>query len=121
MYNQYSICIILFYTILFYSIPCLSRPAFPPALVMFAKPLVRVLTVVLGKGARLWWRRLPEHQKITFKQLYQNNKYALTLYYFLFGSYFLMNNMYFTIQFSFSTNNIKAVSLLILRYILSDI
>jgi len=63
----------------------IKRPAFPPALVMFAKPLVRVLTVVLGKGARLWWRRLPEHQKITFKQLYQNNKKSVYASSVMFG------------------------------------
>ena len=38
-------------------------PAIPPALWLLAKPLSRVAAALLGKGAKNWWRRLPEYRK----------------------------------------------------------
>jgi len=51
-----------------------KRAAVPPILFVIAKPLARIISLVIGRGARKWWSRLPEHKKITFSQLYQNNK-----------------------------------------------
>lgn len=39
------------------------RPALPPLLVLMSKPLVRVVAVVAGKGARMWWARLPKDRR----------------------------------------------------------
>ena len=42
-------------------------PAIPPVLWLFIKPLSRVAAGILGKGARVWWRRLPDHRKMEVK------------------------------------------------------
>lgn len=51
-----------------------KRAALPPVLFVIAKPLARIVSLVVGRGARKWWKRLPEHKKLSFSQLYQNNK-----------------------------------------------
>ena len=46
-----------------------SRPAPAPPLVwLFVKPLTRVTAALLGKGARWWWRRLPDYKKMEVKE-----------------------------------------------------
>ncbi|XP_023325874.1 metalloendopeptidase OMA1, mitochondrial [Eurytemora carolleeae] len=50
------------------------RPAFPPILLALSKPVAKVLTVILGKGARTWWKKLPDNKKYVFKQIYQDNR-----------------------------------------------
>jgi len=44
------------------------RPALPPLLFTLAKPLSRVVAVVVGKGVRIWWRRLPADKRNIFKE-----------------------------------------------------
>jgi len=51
-----------------------TRTAVPPLLFTLAKPIARLLTVILGKGARYWWRGLPAHRKLTLKQFAQLHK-----------------------------------------------
>jgi hypothetical protein len=41
----------------------LFRCAFPPLLMTLIKPLSRVLAVVVGRSARIWWQRLPKEHK----------------------------------------------------------
>ena len=44
------------------------RPALPPLLFIMAKPLSRVVAVVVGKGVRIWWRGLPVDKRTIFKE-----------------------------------------------------
>lgn len=46
----------------------------PSILFLFAKPLTRILTFIVGRGARVWWRKLPESRKITVKNLWQEHR-----------------------------------------------
>lgn len=39
------------------------KRAFPPLLMTLMKPVARVLAVVVGRGARIWWQRLPKNHK----------------------------------------------------------
>jgi hypothetical protein len=41
------------------------RCAFPPLLMTLMKPLSRVLAVVVGRSARIWWQRLSSHKRTT--------------------------------------------------------
>lgn len=43
-------------------------PAIPPVMWLLLKPLSRVAAGLLGKGARVWWRRLPDTRKMEFKE-----------------------------------------------------
>ena len=43
------------------------RPALPPLLFTLAKPLARIVAVVIGKGARVWWKKLPLDKRLLFK------------------------------------------------------
>lgn len=66
------------------------RLAIPPLLLTLVKPVARVLAVVVGRGARAWWKRLPkDHQFRLRLSLQQHRKkvyaggigFAATLYY----------------------------------------
>lgn len=46
-----------------------SLGAVPPVLFTLAKPLSRVLAVVVGRASRKWWARLPKDKQTFFKQL----------------------------------------------------
>ena len=41
---------------------------------IFVKPLSRVAAGLLGKGARVWWRRLPEYRKMEVKEWARGHK-----------------------------------------------
>jgi len=43
------------------------RSALPPLLFTLAKPLSRIVAAVVGRGVRVWWKRLPADKKIIFK------------------------------------------------------
>jgi len=43
------------------------RTALPPLLFTLAKPLARIVAAVVGRGIRVWWRKLPVDKRILFK------------------------------------------------------
>jgi Zn-dependent protease with chaperone function len=45
----------------------IPRTALPPLLFTLAKPLSRIVAAVVGRGLRVWWKRLPADKKIIFK------------------------------------------------------
>jgi len=45
-----------------------SRPAVPPVLYLLVKPLTRVAAAVLGRSARLYWKKLPADSKKLIKE-----------------------------------------------------
>jgi len=50
------------------------RAALPPILITMAKPMARVMSVLLGKVARNWWRKLPSDRKVIFRDLAQKHR-----------------------------------------------
>eukprot|EP00092_Neocalanus_flemingeri_P028561 GFUD01031017.1.p1 GENE.GFUD01031017.1~~GFUD01031017.1.p1 ORF type:complete len:385 (+),score=130.30 GFUD01031017.1:323-1477(+) len=44
------------------------RPALPPLLFTLAKPLARIVAAVVGRGARVWWKKLPQDKRLLFKE-----------------------------------------------------
>jgi len=45
-----------------------SAKALPPILFTLAKPLSRIVAIIVGKGARVWWRKLPADKRMLFKE-----------------------------------------------------
>ena len=43
------------------------KKALPPFLVLMAKPLSRVLAMIVGRRARKWWQKLPEAEKEKYR------------------------------------------------------
>ena len=61
----------------FHSTP--TRPAVPHLLYLFAKPLARVTAILLGKTARIYWRRLPADKKTLFRATFAAHRTSLVL------------------------------------------
>jgi len=50
------------------------RKALPPALFTLAKPLSRIIAVIVGRSARTWWRKLPGDKKLLFREAVETHK-----------------------------------------------
>jgi len=55
------------------------RPALPPILFTLAKPLSRIVAVGVGKGVRVWWRKLPADKKAFFKEAARTHRKKVAL------------------------------------------
>jgi len=44
------------------------RTALPPLLFTLAKPLARIVAMVVGRGVRVWWKKLPLDKRVVFKE-----------------------------------------------------
>jgi len=51
-----------------------TNKAVPPILYLFAKPLSRVAAALIGRSARVWWRRLPSEKKFEVRERFLSHR-----------------------------------------------